>query len=307
MNYLIVLNKDEDSISFVDLKTHQTVKTIRTDYNPHEVVVSPDKTKTFVTCSLGQSLYVISNDNFEVIDIIKHEDFDFPHGLAISEPLNELYLASTMSNKFYVIDIDTHKIKNVIDTFQDKSHMVTMSVDQKLAYIPNIGSNNISIYDTEKAKLINHFPVGRGPEGLAIYKNGDIYSADQNDNIVSVYDPITLKQIHKLRVGILPIRALFTPDYKYLFVPNRESHDVSVIVPDYSFCGKTRPYEIKRIPLGRWSGGVTFSPDSKFAYVANNKTNNISVISIDKLEVIYKIDVGIHPDGIAYLEKNSDD
>ncbi len=302
MAYLIVLNKDEDTVSFIDIKTHQTVKTFQTDYNPHEVVISPDKTKTFVTCSLGQSLYVISNETLEVIDVIKHEGFDFPHGLAISKKHNELYLASTMSSKFYIFDIDTHEIKNIINTYQDKSHMVTMSPYEKYAYIPNIGSHNISIYHTEEKKIINHFPVGRGPEGLAVYKNGDIYSANQDDNTLSVYDPVTLKEKHKLRVGQLPIRAMFSPDYKYLFVPNRESHDVSIIIPEYSFCGKIRPYEIKRLPLGRWSGGVIFSPDSRFAYVANNKTNDVSVICLEDLEVIYKIKVGIHPDGIAYLD-----
>ena len=76
MNYLIVLNKDEDTVSYIDLNTHQTVKKISTDYNPHEVVISPDKKKTFVTCSLGNSLYVISNETLEVIDVIKHEGFN---------------------------------------------------------------------------------------------------------------------------------------------------------------------------------------------------------------------------------------
>lgn len=303
MAQLIVLNKDEDTVSFIDLETHQTIKKIKTDYNPHEVVISPNKKKTFVTCSLGQSLYVIDNNSLEVIDIIKHEGFDFPHGLAVSDKYNELYLASTMSSKFYVIDIDTHEIKKILDTYQDKSHMVTMSTFEKFAYIPNIGSNNITIYNTEEESIINHFPVGNGPEGLAVYKNGDIYSANQKDNTVTVYDPANFKEKAKVRVGDLPIRAMFSPDYKYLLVPNRESHDVSIIDPVYSFCGKIRPYEIKRLPLGRWSGGVIFSPDSKFAYVANNKTNDVSVIDMEDLEVIYKIKVGIHPDGIAYLDK----
>jgi len=302
MAYLIVLNKDEDTVSFIDLETHQTVKKIKTDYNPHEVAISPDKKKTFVTCSLGQSLYVIDNSNFEVIDVIKHEGFDFPHGLAVSTKRNELYLASTYSSKFYVMDIETHEFKHVIDTYQDKSHMVTMSPYEKLAYIPNIGSNNISVYHTEEEKIINHFPVGGGPEGLAVYKNGDIYSANQSDNTLTVYDPVSFKEKFKLRTGLLPIRAMFSPDYKYLLVPNRESHDVSIIISEYSFCGKIRPYEIKRLPLGRWSGGVIFSPDSKYAYVANNKTNDVSVICLEDLEIIYKIKVGIHPDGIAYLD-----
>lgn len=301
MAHLIVLNKDEDTVSIINLDNHTEIKRIPVDYNPHEVVISPDRKKTFITCSLGHSLYVIDNSNFEISEIIRHDDFNFPHGLAVSKEKNELYLASTYSNKFFVFDIESMTLKHLLDTYQDLSHMVTMSPDEKLAYIPNIRSNNISIYDTHQEKIINHFPVGQGPEGLAIYKNGDIYSANQNDNMLLVYDPVTLKEKFKLRTGLLPIRAMFTPDYKYLFVPNRESHDVSIIDPEYSFCGKIRPYEIKRLPLGRWSGGVTFSPDSKFAYVANNKTNDVSVINIDLLEEVQKIKVGIHPDGIAYL------
>lgn len=302
MAHLIVLNKDEDTISIIDLTNDKEIKRIPVDYNPHEVAISPDKKKTFITCSLGNSMYVLDNSSFEVIDIIKHEDFNFPHGLAVSKERNELYLASTYSNKFFVFDIETHQIKKVHDTYQNLSHMVTLDSEEKRAYIPNIGSNNMSIYDLHEEMIVNHFPVGKGPEGLAIYKNGDIYSANQHDNMVVVYDPVTLTEKFKVRVGILPIRAMFTPDYKYLFVPNRESHDVSIIDPNYEFCGKIRPYEIKRLPLGRWSGGVIFSPDSKFAYIANNKTNDVSVVDIELLEEVKKIKVGIHPDGIAYLE-----
>lgn len=305
MEYLIVLNKDEDSISIIDLKTDEEVKKIPTDYNPHEVVISPDKKKTFVTCSLGNSLYVISNDNFEVIDIIKHEGFNFPHGLAISKEKNELYLASTYSNKFYVFDVDTHEIKKIIDTHQDKSHMVTLSPDETSAYIPNIGSGNITEYDTNDGSIKTHFPVGNGPEGLAIYKNGDIYSANQEDDRVVVYDKDTYEEKFSIRVGHVPIRAMFSPDYKYLFVPNRESNDLSIIVPEYSFCGKIRPYEIKRIPLGTWTGGIVFDDDSAHAYVANNKTNDISAICMRQLIEFKRIKAGIHPDGIAYLNKGT--
>ncbi len=304
MEYLLVLNKDEDSISVIDLTTDKEIKKIKTDYNPHEIVLSPDKTKSFVTCSLGNSLYVISNDNFEVIEIIKHEDFNFPHGLAICKKTNELYLASTMSNKFYVLDIDSHEIKEVFDTYQDKSHMVTMNPEETVAYIPNIGSSNVSVYDVNKKSFKTHFPVGNGPEGLDVYKNGDIYSANQNDDRLVIYDAITYKEKFSLRLGKIPIRVMFSPDYKYLLVPNRESNDLSIIVPEYSFCGKIRPYEIKRIPLGIWTGGVTFSEDSNFAYIANNKTNDISVVCMKNLEEIKRIKAGIHPDGIVYLKTN---
>ncbi len=52
---LIVLNKDEDSISIVDVEKGEEVKRIETDHNPHEVVITMDGKKTYVTCSLGNT------------------------------------------------------------------------------------------------------------------------------------------------------------------------------------------------------------------------------------------------------------
>ena len=87
---------------------------------------------------------------------------------------------------------------------------------------------------------------------------------------------------------------VFSPDGKYAFVPNRESHDLSVVET-------TTHREIKRIPVGRWPGGVVFDPQGRRAYVANNKTNDISIIDVGTLREVGRIEAGIHPDGIAYL------
>ena len=92
---LVVLNKDADSVSYLDPETGETTATVETDFNPHEVAISPDGSRSFVTCSLGGSLNVIDNDAHEVIDRIKRDLFDFPHGLAVREPAGELWLAST--------------------------------------------------------------------------------------------------------------------------------------------------------------------------------------------------------------------
>jgi YVTN family beta-propeller protein len=59
MEYLIVLNKDEDTISIVNVETRAVEKTIETDFNPHEVVVTPDGKKTYVTCSLGNKINIL--------------------------------------------------------------------------------------------------------------------------------------------------------------------------------------------------------------------------------------------------------
>ncbi len=302
--YLIVLNKDEDTVSIVDLEKKREVKRVETGHNPHEIAVTPNGEKSYITCSLGDELDVMDNDSFEVVKRIEHEDFDFPHGVEVTKDGEGLYLASTYSSMIFVIDTEKDEIKNRFPTHQEHSHMITFSSDGKRVFVPNIGSDNITVVDTEKEKVVNHFPVGEGPEGTAVHaESGLLYVANQKDGTLYVIDPENYEVRYKRRLGNTPIRIVFSPDGKYAFIPNRESNDVSVVQTDFERDGDIVPWEIKRIPVGVWPGGTVFDEDGQKAYVANNKTNDVSVIDVESLEEIDRIDVGIHPDGMAYVKK----
>lgn len=300
--YLMVLNKDEDTISIVDLATNKETKVIETDHNPHEVVVSLDKKKTYVTCSLGNAINIIDNDSFEIIKRLEHPDFNFPHGLGLTNDGKKLYMASTRSEKVFIINTETDTVKKVIPTYQKSSHMISFSPDGKRVYVPNIRSHNVTVIDVEKEEIINHFPVGQGPEGLAVHPGGKhIYVANQHDDTVNVVDADTYQVLHSLKIGGCPIRLIFSPDGKYALVPNRESGDLTIIDTAQEIKGMTRPWEIKRIRVGVWPGGVCFNSDGTKAYVANNKTNDVSVIDMGSMKEVARIDVRTHPDGMAYL------
>ena len=303
MEVLIVLNKDEDTLSFIDAVSHETIKTIATDHNPHEVVVSPGGDKTYVTCSLGNALNIIDNATFEIVKTIKDEDFNFPHGVGIKD--NKLYIASTHNSMIFVIDITTDEIIKRFPTYQHLSHMISFSPDKARIYVPNIGSNNVTLIDTATDTITSHIPVGRGPEGLAAHPEGPVYVANQSDNTLYIIDPDTFETRHKRRLGETPVRLVFSPDGKYALIPNRQSKDVSVIDSAQALNGGVRPGEIKRIPVGNWPGGVVFNETGRLAYVANNKTNDISVIDMETLKETARIDAGIHPDGIAYVKKGA--
>jgi YVTN family beta-propeller protein len=38
---LLVLNKDSDTVSYIDPSTGETTAVVETDFNPHEVAISP--------------------------------------------------------------------------------------------------------------------------------------------------------------------------------------------------------------------------------------------------------------------------
>lgn len=302
---MIVLNKDEDSVSIIDLEKREEVRKIKTGQNPHEIAVTPDGKKSYITCSLGNEINVIDNEEFEIVDRIEHEDFEFPHGVGLSEDRRDLYVASTYSSMIFIIDTSTDKIRKHFPTHQEHSHMISLSPDGKEVYVPNIGSDNITVIDAEKEKVVNHFPVGEGPEGTAFHPESELlYVANQEDGTLYVIDTDIYEVEYKRRLGTTPIRIIFSPDGKYAFIPNRESNDVSVVQTDFERDEEIVPWEMKRIPVGVWPGGVVFDHSGEKAFVANNKTNDISVIDVEKLEEEpERIDAGIHPDGIAYLRK----
>jgi YVTN family beta-propeller protein len=294
-SYLLVLNKDEDTAMYIDLATRSVVKTVPLDRNPHEVVISPDGERAYVTNSGGNTLSVLDNRSMEEIDRISHPDFHFPHGLAITHDGKRLLLASTRSGKFFIFDLPELKAKQVYTTGEEFVHMVSLTPDQRTAYIANIRSNTITRFDLEREEVVEHIPVGAGPEGLAVHPAGhELYVANQHDGNLYVLSLPDHQVKHRLRVGTLPIRLVFSPDGRYAFVPNRESGDLSIV-------DCARPWEIKRIRLGVWPGGIVFDHAGQFAYIANNKTNDISIVDVARLKEVGRIDAGIHPDGIAYL------
>ena len=301
---LIVLNKDSDTVSYIDPETGETTAVVETDFNPHEVVISPDGSKSFVTCSLGNALNVIDNDTHEVTERFEHDLFDFPHGVAIRESANELWLVSTYSSQVFIFDIDTVELLETFPTYQDKSHMVTLSPDESRAYFTNIGSDNVTVVDCEDRAIVADPPVGEEPEGIGVDPDtGDILVANQEDGMLSVLDPVSLEQSNRALLGETPIRVVLSPDGRYAFVPNRESNDVSVIDTEHVRNGEQRPWEIARIPVGIWPGGTVFDPDGTNAYVANNKTNDVSVLNVESFTEIERFDTELHPDGIAYLSR----
>ncbi len=324
---LVVLNKDEDSVSIVDTEKEVEITKIQTNYNPHEVLTVPEKNKTYVSCSLGNVVQVINNDDWEIVDEINYPDFDFPHGLSLAPDGEELYLAETYGERIHTIDMDTDKIVNTINSSQKWTHMISFSPDGEIAYIANMNSDSVSLLDTDSKEFIDHIPVGGGPEGIAAHPNGDhLYVANQEENNLYIMDTDTFEVLYERKIGDLPVRCVFSPDGRYALIANRSSDDISVIDSEFELGNsldphtvrspnelflhdsepeldpEVRPWEIKRIAAGKAPGGIVFNSDGTYAYVCNNHSNDISVINMKSLKQESTIDVGVHPDGIGIIE-----
>lgn len=302
-DYLLVLHKDESTVGFLNPATGEMVRTIAVDLNPHEAAVSRDGKWAYVTCAGGNAVAVIDLKAGEVVKKIVHPDFKFPHGMDVTHDNRWLWLVSTYADKLFVISIPEHEVVEVLPLEAKLTHMVHLGADGRHAYVVNIGSHNVTVIDVATRQVITTIAVGKGPEGFAVHPGGKSFMvANQEENTLYEISTETYELIYRRRLGTVPIRAVFSPDGRYCLIPNRESHDLSVVA--HRHVGATpepSPWEIKRIPVGRWPGGVIFRPDGAEAYVANNKTNDISVIDMQRLAEVRRMACGIHPDGMIWV------
>jgi len=293
---LIVLNKDEDSVSFLEASNGRLLKVLPVGSHPHEVAITRDCRTAYVSNAMGNSISILDTESMTETGRIEHEDFQFPHDLKIPPDGTKLYVAVTYASKVFIYQRPSHRLLKVLPTGQRLSHMLAPTPDWRRLYIPNLGSDTLSVLNTESDEIEYHISVGKKPEGVAVHPSGEfLYVANQDDSNIYVLSTEHHGVLTKHPIGELPVRLVFSPDGRYAVTANRLSHDVSVI-------DTQRHWEIKRIPVGRWPGGIVFDPRGTRAYVANNKTNDISVIDVKSLKEIGRFDAGIHPDGIGYLE-----
>ena len=292
---LLVLNKDEASVSFIEADGGRCLKVLPVGSHPHEVAITSDGVIAYVSNAMGNSISIIDTVAMVESGRIEHEGFQFPHDLKISPDGQKLYVAVTYAHKVYIYERPSHKLLKILPTGQRMSHMLSPTPDWKYLYVPNLGSNSLSLLNTATDEIEMHVSVGKKPEGVAVHLSGEfLYVANQDENNFYVLDTKHHGLLAKHPIGETPVRLVFSPDGKLAFTANRNSHDVSVIDTE-------RHWEIKRIPVGRWPGGIVFDPTGARAYVANNKTNDVSVIDVQTLKEIERFEAGIHPDGIGLI------
>lgn len=182
------------------------------------------------------------------------------------------------------------------DPEQSHPHSVTLSSDNRLAYIADLGNDRIWIYDfdPEEGVLKPHSQVsvalekGSGPRHLAFSKDGDhIFSMNELNSSVSSFKVLKdggLELLHT--VSSLPedfkdknsgADIHIHPSGKFLYVSNRGHNSIAAFEINE---GKLKPlghYDT----LGKTPRNFAIGSDGEFLYVANQDTDNISIFRID--------------------------
>lgn len=312
---LLVLNKSDDTVDFVNLADDNRIITLPTGDGPHEVAVSPDEKIAIITNYgrkywPGSSLTVIDIPGKKVVKTITLE-FKAPHGIEFIDA-DRLLVTCEESKKLILVNWKTGKTEGTIDTKQNTSHMVAYSSKYQRAFVTNIRSGSISVINIKTQMLEKIIPTGEGAEGVSLSADqSEVWITNRAQNTITILDTKTLQTKTTLTSEEFPIRAKATTDGNYVLISNAKTGDITVFDARTKKLLKTISMEItvkekesarlfqdfdnSPVPVG-----ILILPDNSKAFIANTNADVLTVIDLKKLEISKRIPTGKEPDGLGY-------
>jgi YVTN family beta-propeller protein len=187
---------------------------------------------------------------------------------ALSSPIpvsghDRVYTADQTSGTVSVIDPASNKLLGVIrlgDPIpgaisplyrgQLLVHGMGFSPDHRTLAVVSIGSNSITLIDTESNRILGVIYVGRSPHEAFFTPDGkELWVAVRGENYISVIDPVKMKEIRRVQTANGPGMVLFRPDGHYAFVPSSFTPELDII--------DTRNYQV----VARTPQASPFSPN----------------------------------------------
>lgn len=297
---LLVLNKDDATLSFIDPATGASTATIATGTGPHEVEVTADGRTAVVTNygtqTAGNSLSVIDLATRKERARVDLGELRRPHGLAIVG--QQAYFTAEDARQVGRLDIASSRVDWRFPTNQERTHMVVASRDGRTLFTANMGSNNISIIErgndgNATQALVN---VGQTPEGLDLAPDGrQLWVANAAGGSISIVDVGTKALVKTFGIGTARSnRIKFTPDGALVLVSDIGPGELVIV--------DVKAQTVKaRLPVGRGASGILVVPDGSRAYVAAAGERKLVVVDLKSLTVAGQVATGGGPDGMAWV------
>jgi YVTN family beta-propeller protein len=294
---LLVGNKDENSMVFVDPATNKILGKVPTGNGPHEIAASTDGKLAFVANygtgpAPGGTLSVIDVLNQREIRKVDLSPMQRPHGLWFAD--GKVYFTAEANRMVGRYDPAANKIDWAMGTGQGSTHMVVVDSAGRV-FTANISGNSVSAIERN---VVTTIPVGMGPEGIDVSPDGkEVWTAHSRDGGISVIDAQEKKVIRVFPINTKRSNRLkFTPDGRQVLVSDLDGNEVIVI----DAAGRK---ELKRVQMGRTPEGILMAKDGSRAYVAEAGENRIAIIDLKNLEVTGHLTTGQGPDGMAWSDR----
>ena len=289
---LLVLLRNASALAIVDPASGKVLGRVPVGKDPHGVAVTPDGRMAFVS-SPSEGISVIDVPTMKELRRVNTGALSAPHDVLFAG--GKVYFTAEGYKTIGRYDPAADKIDWMLGIGQDGTHMMVLAKDQQTMWVPNRGSNSISVIEgvavgPPKWK-ITAIPVpGKTPEGLDLSPDGrELWTATRGDGGVSIIDTATRKVTQSFNLKLTDANRLkFTLDGSKVLI--LDGGTGTLIVVDAA----TRK-EIKRLqvaPKDSGDGGVFMMPDGSRAYLGLRDDHSVVVIDLKTLEIANRYAMG---------------
>ena len=300
---LYVDNSEGDDVSVIDMKTLNTVNSIRLADKVHGLAIRRDGRRLFATIESDNTLRVVDTATNNVTATIHLTGR--PNQCAVTP--DGLYVAVPIVDKDGVDIVDVQKQKVVKTLPVSKPHNAFNAGSNRYLFVSAMGANQINIIDLTTMAYSAKVSVGGIPRPYVVTPDGttmyvavtDLHGFMKVDvasgNIQRVAMPAenhTPKQRPFEPSNTLTHGLALSPDGTELWVTSLLDNSLYV-------------YEVKankitgRVSVGDGPNWVTFSPDGKYVCVSNTGTNDVSIIDVRTRREVRRVKVGKAPKRIV--------
>ncbi len=299
---LIVCNKYEGTVSFIDLDSGEEVARRETGPSPHEVALSPDGTRAVVVSYLedgyvGRELNVFEIATAERVQTIPLVNHLAPHGIKWIGDTQSVIVTTEETRDVIKVDVEEGAVTAAVATDQIGSHLLALSPDSTTAYVTSRGSDTFSVIDVAPMTLVATIEAGTGPEGVDVSPDGaELWVGNNQSENIMIFDTGSLEQTAVIDVGFLPIRVLFQPDGKVVAVADLRGDRIVLLAA-------ATHDEIAAVDLNPVKAyapaSLLFSPDGAFLYAGAQDGAMVTEIDTATWQITRTFEAGAGSDGMA--------
>jgi len=212
-NFVYMANDQDHTISIIDGRTQEVVKTIKEGYAPQHIEINPKTNEVYVVISDLVSYYGTRLDElpleeaYKTIPLLNTPIYaivvingmtntleyrlieaDRLSGITLNTKSDELYTTDYSRGDLLIIDLQHDKIKNKILNVTKRAYSIAVNEELNLVYVAGC-DDLIALVDLNEGKVVEKIEP-QETIGMAIHQNsGKLYGYNSKGEIFVLHDP----------------------------------------------------------------------------------------------------------------------